>query len=142
MSESDKKRVKLLNRQQLKIMKHSTNRHVIQKRRIEKIRSRIHGTKIRPRLSLYRSNNHLEAQVIDDTVGKTLCAVHDRLLKGVKPAKGQTKNIAAAHALGILLAEKAKAKKIIDVVFDRRGAKYHGRVRAFAEGARAGGLNF
>ncbi|MFA5030730.1 MAG: 50S ribosomal protein L18 [Patescibacteria group bacterium] len=123
-------------------MKNSTNRHIIRKRRVEKIRARIHGTATHPRLSLYRSNNHLEAQLIDDAIGKTLCAVHDRLLKSVKPEKGQTKNIAVAHALGSLLAEKAKAKKIVTVVFDRRGAKYHGRVRAFAEGARAGGLNF
>lgn len=123
-------------------MKNSTNRHVIRKRRIVKIRARIHGTVTHPRLSLYRSNNHLEAQLIDDVAGKTLCAVHDRLLKGVKPEKGQTKNVAAAHALGMLLAEKAKAKKITKVIFDRRGAKYHGRVRAFAEGARAGGLTF
>lgn len=123
-------------------MTHSSKTYARRKRRTQKIRSRVHGTSSRPRLSLYRSNNHLEAQFIDDATGKTLCAVHDRLLKNVKPEKGQTKNMAVARALGMLATEKAKVKKIDTVLFDRRGAKYHGRVRAFAEGARAAGLNF
>lgn len=123
-------------------MTHSSKTYARRKRRTQKIRSRVHGTAARPRLSLYRSNSHLEAQFIDDEKGKTLCAVHDRMLKNVKPEKGQTKNIAVANALGKLASEKAKAKKIDTVIFDRRGAKYHGRVRAFADGARSAGLNF
>jgi len=123
-------------------MTHSSKTYARRKRRTQKIRSRISGTATYPRLSLFRSNNHLEAQIIDDVKGATLCAAHDRELKSVKPEKGQTRNIAVAEALGKLMAEKAKAKKIDSVVFDRRGAKYHGRVRAFAEGARTAGLNF
>lgn len=94
------------------------------------------GTAQRPRLVVFRSLAHIEAQLIDDVKGHTLVAVGDRQLK----AKG-TKT-ARATAVGAALAEQAKAKKIINVVFDRGGFQYHGRVKALAEAARTGGLKF
>ncbi|OGY84252.1 MAG: 50S ribosomal protein L18 [Candidatus Kerfeldbacteria bacterium RIFCSPHIGHO2_12_FULL_48_17] len=102
-----------------------------------KARSRvgIFGTSVKPRLHVSRSLQYFSAQIIDDTEGKTLISAHTREVK----IKGK---IAQAEALGKLVAEKAKAKKITRVVFDRSGYKYHGRVKAFADGARAGGLVF
>lgn len=94
------------------------------------------GTAYRPRLIVFRSLAHIEAQIIDDVAGKTLVAANDLTLK----AKGtKTEH---ATAVGTAIAEKAKAKKITTVVFDRGGSKYHGRVKALAEAARAGGLTF
>lgn len=111
-------------------------------RRTNRIRSTIIGTRLRPRLSVFRSNLHIDAQIIDDENGKTLCAVHDREVK-VSAEKGDmSPRIQRAFLAGKLIAEKAAKLKITSVVFDRRGAKYHGRIAAFAKGAREGGLTF
>jgi large subunit ribosomal protein L18 len=118
-------------------------------RRIARVRARVSGSAVRPRLAVARTLKHIYAQLIDDVSGKTLVAASDRELtaksgkagKGEK-AKGGMKPIAIAEAVGKLLAERAKAKKIEAAVFDRRDKKYHGRVKALADGARAGGLIF
>lgn len=102
-------------------------------KRHTRIRSRVFGTAARPRVSLYRSNRFIDVQVIDDERGHTLLSVQGRTLKG-QDKKGQ------AEAVGRKVAELAKAQGISQVVFDRSGYKYHGRVQAVAEGLRAGGL--
>lgn len=104
--------------------------------RHRRIRAILSGTAYRPRLVVFRSLAHIEAQLIDDVKGHTLVAVSDRQLK----AKGTKTE--RATAVGVALAEQAKAKKIINVVFDRGGFQYHGRVKALAEAARTGGLKF
>ena len=106
-----------------------------------KLRNRFSGTAERPRLAVFRSNNHMYAQIIDDTVGNTLVSA-STLQKDVKAELEKTNNVEAAAYLGKVIAEKAKAKGITDVVFDRGGNIYHGRVKELAEGAREGGLNF
>ena len=106
------------------------------KRRI-RVRAKIFGTKERPRLSVYRSNKYISAQLIDDEGKKTLLSVSEANLKDLKANKTER-----AKALGVLLSEKAKVKKITDVVFDRGSYSYHGRIKALAEGAREGGLKF
>ncbi len=100
-----------------------------------KIRAKVSGTAVRPRLSVFRSNNFLYAQLIDDTKGATLLAVSD---KGA--SKGS--KVQGATGAGTDLAKAAKAKGIEAVVFDRNGFKYAGRIKAFADAAREGGLNF
>ena len=102
-------------------------------------RKRIGGTPERPRLSVYRSLNHMYAQVIDDLSGKTIASASTRD-KGV--GDGATGNVGAAEAVGSKIAEKAKAAGVTTVVFDRGGFRYHGRVRALADAARKGGLEF
>lgn len=102
-----------------------------------KIRSRIKGTKDCPRLVVFRSNVHIYGMLVDDTVGKTLISVADKTMT----KKDMTK-IEKAHAVGKLVAERAGKEKIKQVVFDRAGYHYHGRVKALAEGAREGGLKF
>ncbi len=106
--------------------------------RHRRVRAVVKGTAERPRLSVYRSLRGMVAQLIDDVTGRTLCYASSREA-GVKPG---VKKSEAALKLGQLIAEKAKAKGIEKVVFDRGGYKYHGRVKAVAEGARAGGLQF
>lgn len=105
-----------------------------------RVRSRLSGTAATPRMSVFRGLKSVTAQLIDDTAGKTLCFVKSDSLKKVKPAEGQTTKVAAAYAVGLALAEKAKVLGITKAVFDRGGYSYHGRVAAVAEGARAGGL--
>ncbi len=109
------------------------------KRRHRRIRAKIFGTKSRPRLCVFRSNQHIYAQLIDDKEGKILVSASDRELK-----KSQTKKtkIEKAKETGKLIAKKAIEKKINEVIFDRGGYKYHGRVKALAEGAREAGLKF
>lgn len=102
--------------------------------RHRRIRANLSGTAARPRLVVFRSLAHIEAQIIDDVVGKTLVAVHDRKLKGTKTER--------ATAVGTALAQQAKAKNITVVVFDRGGYQYHGRIQALADAARAGGMTF
>lgn len=109
--------------------------------RARRVRAKVSGTVERPRLSVFRSNTSLYLQVIDDANGKTLAAAHTREVKGAKE-DGLAGKEAEAMALGRLLAEKAKAKGVEAVIFDRAGYRYHGRVKAAAEGARAGGLVF
>lgn len=103
--------------------------------RKRRIRSRVQGTTERPRLAVFRSLTQIAAQVIDDTSGKTLIAASSKEVKA-KP------NVAGATKVGELLAKKAKEAGISAIVFDRAGYKYHGQVKALAEGARAGGLEF
>ena len=109
-----------------------------QKRKFH-IRKRVEGDLARPRLSVYRSNVHIYAQVIDDVSGKTLVAA-STLSPEMKDVKG--KKAAVALQVGELVAKKCVAAKIEAVVFDRNGFNYHGRVAAVAEGARKGGLKF
>jgi len=105
-------------------------------RRHAKVRSTISGTDARPRLSVFRSNRGMFIQLIDDLAGQTLASASSLEIK-TKAAK-----IDLAKELGLLLAKKAKDLKITKVVFDRSSYKYHGRVKALAEGAREGGLEF
>lgn len=110
------------------------------KKRIQRrIRKKIAGTTSRPRLSVYRSNIEIYAQVIDDKTGKTLVAAGSRD-KDIKGAKTNKSDI--SKKVGMAIAAKAKAAGIESVVFDRGGYLYHGRVKALAEGAREGGLKF
>ena len=109
------------------------------KRRHFRARQKVVGTPQRPRLSVYRSQKHIIAQLIDDTQGLTLSAV-STLSKELKGAK--QKPLTAAKVVGKMLATQALAKKIDKVVFDKSGYQYHGRVKALAEGAREGGLKF
>lgn len=104
--------------------------------RQKRVRAKIHGTKEMPRLSVFRSNKFLYAQAIDDENAKTIAYVSEKDLKEKKTHVDNSKS------LGILLAEKLKKLKIEGVVFDKGAFKYHGRVKAFAEGAREGGLKF
>lgn len=110
-------------------------------RRQQRVRQRVFGTDERPRLNVYRSLNNIYAQLIDDGAGRTLVSVST--LSG--DAKAQVKrggNIEAAKAVGRLIAERAKSKGVENVVFDRSGYIYHGRIRALAEAAREAGLKF
>jgi large subunit ribosomal protein L18 len=106
-------------------------------RRVRRVRALIKGTAERPRLCVKRTLKHIYVQVIDDTQGKTLAYVSDSELKAAKQAR-----LEKASALGQAIAEKAKAKGVTQVVFDRRDKRYHGMVKAVAEAARAGGLEF
>jgi large subunit ribosomal protein L18 len=104
-------------------------------RRKNRIRARISGTPLRPRLVVHRSNRYMTAQVVDDTAGKVLASAHDlKLKKGSKLERAKT--------VGALIAKVAQEKKIEGVVFDRSGYRYHGRVKALAEAAREAGLKF
>lgn len=109
-------------------------------RRHNRVRRRLSGISSRPRLSVYRSNRHIYAQIIDDTKGVTLVAASSRDEDLSKLKKGTTKD--SAKAVGELVAKRAIAKKIQTVVFDRGGYLFHGRVKALADAARAGGLVF
>ncbi len=106
------------------------------KRRKKKVRSRVKGTPERPRLSVFRSNRYIYAQLIDDSAGETLAAVSTATIQ-IKGAKTEQ-----AYQAGKELAKKALKKDIDKVVFDRGSYRYHGRVKALAEGAREGGLEF
>ena len=106
-----------------------------------RIRNRFSGTAERPRLAVFRSNNHMYAQIIDDTVGNTLVAA-STLDKDVKAACEKTNNVDAAAQVGTAIAKKALEKGITTVVFDRGGFLYAGKVKALAEAAREAGLEF
>jgi large subunit ribosomal protein L18 len=106
----------------------------------DRIRKKVLGTAERPRLNVYRSLNHIYVQVIDDLHGKTLVAASTA--EGKKTDRRTGGNVAAAKAVGKIVAERAKAKGIEKVVFDRGGYIYHGRVKAVADAAREGGLQF
>ena len=106
-----------------------------------KLRNRISGTAERPRLAVFRSNNHMYAQIIDDTVGNTLVSA-STLQKDVKAELEKTNNVEAAAYLGTVIAKKAIEKGITSVVFDRGGFIYHGKIKALADAAREAGLNF
>lgn len=106
-----------------------------------KLRNRFAGTAERPRLAVFRSNNHMYAQIIDDTVGNTLVAA-STLQKDVKAELEKTNDVAAAAYLGTVIAKKALEKGIKAVVFDRGGFIYQGKVKALADAAREAGLEF
>jgi large subunit ribosomal protein L18 len=110
--------------------KQRENRH-------KKVRAKIFGTQDRPRFCVFKSNKHIYAQIINDEKGITLVSASDLDIKGSK-----IKKIELAQKVGELLAQKAKDKKIIKVVFDRGGFIYQGRIQSLAEGARKGGLVF
>ena len=114
-----------------------TKRNEIRQRIHARIREKMAGTAERPRLNVYRSLNHIYAQVVDDQKGETLAAASSL---GLKLKSGG--NVAAAKEIGKAIAERAAAKGIKHVVFDRGGYLYHGRVKALADAAREGGLNF
>jgi large subunit ribosomal protein L18 len=124
----------------MKIKTSEDRRHRIKLR----LRKRMTGTEERPRLTVFRSLSHIYVQVIDDMSGKTLVAASsiEPTIKGTLAAKVRGSNRAGAQAIGKLVAERALAKGIKQVVFDRNGFLYHGRVRAVAEAAREAGLEF
>lgn len=109
--------------------------------RHDRIRTHLRGSAAVPRLSVFRSLRSMTAQLVDDVAGKTLVFVNSGKLKH-KKVEGKVAKVAMAFQVGEKLAELAKAKDITKVVFDRGGYRYHGRVAALAEGARAGGLQF
>ncbi len=116
--------------------------------RKRRVRAKVSGTAERPRLSVYRSAAHISAQLIDDEAGKTIAAASDQMMdkKDLAAAKkGEEKRrakVAVAHAVGAMIAEKAKKAGVKRAVFDRNGFAYAGRIAALAEGARDGGLTF
>jgi large subunit ribosomal protein L18 len=120
-------------------MAKTMRRTVLRDRRHRRVRKKVAGTPERPRLAVFRSNRHLIAQVIDDVGGVTIAAAStlERELRA-----GGTSNIAAAAAVGQLIGSRARDKGVSSVVFDRGGARYHGRVAAVADAARAAGLEF
>lgn len=113
----------------------------IRKEKHRRIRKNIVGTAARPRLSVFRSNNHMYAQIIDDTEGKTLVAA-STLQKDVKAQLEKTNDVAAAAYLGTVIGKKAVEAGITEVVFDRGGFIYQGKVQALADAAREAGLVF
>ena len=117
------------------------SRNVIRQKKHLKIRNRFSGTAERPRLAVYRSNNHVYAQVIDDTVGKTLVSA-STVEKSVASELEKTNNIDAATYVGKVVAERALAADIKEVVFDRGGFIYTGKIKALADAAREAGLVF
>ena len=119
-----------------------TNKKTVSRaRRKRAIRGKLSGTAERPRLTVFRSNKHIYAQVIDDVAGKTLAAA-STANEGVRETSAEKKKTEVAQIVGQKLAEKCKELSIESVVFDRNGFIYHGRVKAVAEGAREGGLRF
>lgn len=117
-------------------MDKNKDKNLRQARRHSRVRAKISGTEARPRLSVFRSNKGMFLQLVDDLNGKTLASA---AVKEIKKTNGK---IETSKELGKLIAEKAKGKKVSKVVFDRGYYKYHGRVKAAAEGAREGGLEF
>lgn len=116
------------------------NKQIARRRRHERIRKGVRGTPERPRLSIYRSLNHISAQIVDDVGGKTILGLSTQSKEF--PAAKDAGNVKGARELGKMVAKKALGKKIQEVVFDRGGFLYHGRVKAFADGAREEGLKF
>ena len=117
------------------------SRAEVRTKKHQRLRNRFAGTADRPRLAVFRSNNHMYAQIIDDSVGNTLVAA-STLEKDVKAELEKTNNVEAAAKLGEVIAAKALDKGITDVVFDRGGYIYQGKVQALAEAAREAGLKF
>jgi large subunit ribosomal protein L18 len=107
-------------------------------RRKKRIRAKVQGTSERPRLSVFRSNKHVYAQIINDETKQTLTGASEQELK----LAAKTNKSGRAKEIGLLIAKKAATKKVTAVVFDKGSYKYHGRVKAVAEGAREGGLKF
>ncbi len=120
---------------------HKLSRNAHRQRVHLRVRTRLAGTPERPRLCVYRSLNHIYAQVIDDRTGRTLAAASSLDKETRKQMKGGG-NVAAAKVIGKAIAERARAAGIAQVAFDRGGYKYHGRIQALAEAAREAGLKF
>ena len=117
------------------------SRSVVRVNKHRKLRNRLSGTAECPRLAVFRSNNHMYAQIIDDVAQTTLVSA-STLQKDVKANLEKTNNVEAAAYLGKVIAERAKAKGIDEVVFDRGGFIYQGKIKALADAAREAGLNF
>ena len=117
------------------------SRQKVRVKKHNRMRNRFSGTAERPRLAVFRSNNHMYAQIIDDTVGKTLVSA-STLDKDVKAELEKTNNVEAASAVGTVIAKKALEKGINTVVYDRGGFIYAGKIKALAEAAREAGLEF
>ncbi|MFN3704860.1 MAG: 50S ribosomal protein L18 [Thermoflexales bacterium] len=117
------------------------NRREARERRRRRVRARVQGTAARPRLNVFRSLKHIYAQIIDDHRGHTLVAA-STLDKEIRARSAALKKTEEAFAVGKLLAQRALEQQITRVVFDRAGYRYHGRVKAVADGARQGGLEF
>jgi large subunit ribosomal protein L18 len=113
------------------------SKQAVRLRRRRRVRAKVHGTSERPRISVFRSNRGISAQLIDDETGRTLAAVNwtEAALRDLQATE-------QAKQAGVLLAERAKAAGVLTAVFDRGGYQYHGRVQALADGAREGGLTF
>jgi large subunit ribosomal protein L18 len=109
-------------------------------RRRNHVRNKILGTALRPRLTVFRSSKHIYAQLIDDLTGRTLASASTKVKKGETAVYGG--NVKAAKDVGLRLAEAAKAVGVSKVAFDRGHYRYHGRIKALADGAREGGLQF
>lgn len=122
--------IKREDRKRLRLMRH------------KRLRKRISGTPERPRLSVYRSEKHIYAQIIDDTKGVTLVAASTVEKELREKLNQKTWNVQAAKEVGKIIAERATAKGIKEIVFDRGGYKYHGRIKALADSARESGLKF
>ena len=117
----------------------SSSRGAARQKRHDRLRLRVEGSASRPRLAVFRSLNHIYAQVIDDTSGRTLAAASS-LEPDLRSAKGT--KVAEATAVGRIVAERARAAGVGQVVFDRAGFRYHGRVKSLADAAREAGLEF
>ena len=115
-------------------MKSSHTKQALRARRHARVRAIVKGTAARPRLAVYRSNRFVSAQLIDDSVGKTLAAAHGRDVKGSRSVQ--------ALEVGKVIAEKAKLTGVTTIVFDRAGYRYAGQVKILADAAREGGLTF
>ncbi len=116
-------------------------RHNARIRRKQRVRKNVRGTDARPRVCVFRSNEHIYAQVISDEQGATLVSASTLETSGMDSVKAP-KGVEAAKRLGLALAQKCKDKSIGKVIFDRNGFQFHGRVKAVADGAREGGLEF
>ena len=117
------------------------SRSAARAKRHYRLRNRISGTAEQPRLAVFRSNMHIYAQIIDDTVGNTLCAA-STMEADIKAKLEKTNDVEAAKAVGEAVAKKALEKGITTVVFDRGGCVYHGKIQALADAAREAGLKF
>ncbi len=127
----------------LKLSQMRKSRRLQRTRRHYRVRNKVHGTAERPRLVVFRSNRNIEGQIIDDESRRTVVGL-STLAEGLRAfeAEGKNRKVEHAFAAGKLLGEKAREAGIETVVFDRGGYRYHGRVKAFADGAREGGLKF
>ena len=124
-------------------MKNKVSKNLRRQIRHNRVRSVLAGTADRPRLSVFRSLKETYVQLVNDEAGRTIVAASSNEIDAkAKTPEGMNVKVAAAYLVGEKLAEKAKAKNVTKVVFDRAGYKYHGRVKAVADGARAGGLQF
>jgi large subunit ribosomal protein L18 len=115
---------------------------VRRKRRAYRVRNKVRGTAERPRMSVFRSSKHISVQLIDDDKGVTLAAASSLLPKAQRASMPYGGNVKAAREIGLKIAEVAKAKGITKVAFDRGYYRYHGRIKALADAAREGGLQF